>query len=146
MEKIPVFSIIILHHEPIKHHHHPRPAQKIATFSPVASLHQRPQRWLCRTIQLRRRLVACHPGDDCHTSTKKCSRSIKTQVNKKHLKSRWWWVEHPATVDIRPSSIRRWPDMMIPSTFLTSSGEEHGRWYVGMVSVGTTSNRVVSKG
>ena len=124
MEKIPVFSIIILHHEPIKHHHHPRPAQKIATFSPVASLHQRPQRWLCRTIQLRRRLVACHPGDDCHTSTKKSSRSIETRAIKKHLNTtmvvgrasghcRHSSIEHPAvagyddTIDVSDEQWRR---------------------------------------
>ena len=124
MEKIPVFSIIILHHEPIKHHYHPRPAQKIATFSPVASLHQRPQRWLRRTIQLRRRLVACHPGDDCHTSTKKSSRSIETRAIKKHLNTtmvvgrasghcRHSSIEHPAvagyddTIDVSDEQWRR---------------------------------------
>ena len=35
--------------------------------------------------------------------------------------------------------------MMVPSKFPTSSGEEHGRRCVEMVSVGTTSNREVSR-
>ena len=48
--------------------------------------------WLRRTIQLRRHLVASRLGNDCHTSTKKSSLSLKTRVNKKHLRQRcWWW-------------------------------------------------------
>ena len=49
-------------------------------------------RWLRRTIQLRRHLVASRLGNDGHTSTKKSSLSLKTRVNKKHLRQRcWWW-------------------------------------------------------
>ena len=102
--------------------------------------------WLRRTIQLRRHLVASRLGNDCHTSTKKSSRSIETKVIKKHLRATMLVVVQTTPGPCHEQALRasdRRPSHLVKNQAGASWDEA---WYVGMVSVGTTSNRVVSKG
>jgi hypothetical protein len=89
-------------------------------------------RWLRRTIQLRRHLVASRLGNDCHTSTKKSSLSLKTRVNKKHLRATMLVVVQTIPRPCHEQALRQAIDDH-PTSWKNQAGASWDEaWYVGL--------------
>ena len=89
-------------------------------------------RWLRRTIQLRRHLVASRLGNDGHTSTKKSSLSLKTRVNKKHLRATMLVVVQTIPRPCHEQALRAsdwWPSHLVENQAGASWDDV---WYVGL--------------